>query len=151
MRRALVVAVALVCGLVPAGTFADPVLDPAMLRYGPVPPAFPAGATITVLSGNPFGAGDYVLRLRMPDGYRIPAHHHPTTENVTVVSGVFYAGMGDKLDLTAGAPFVAGGFAALPAGMNHYAWAKGETIVQVHGMGPFEITYADPKDDPRSK
>nr|WP_295660828.1 cupin domain-containing protein [Polymorphobacter sp.] len=143
----------LICGLLLASgaLAADLVPDPAAIKYGPVPTAFPAGATIAVLSGNPFAAGDYVLRLKMPDGYVIPAHHHPTTENVTVVSGVFYAGMGDRLDKAAAAPFVPGGFAALPAGMNHFAWAKGDTIVQVHGKGPFEITYVDPKDDPRNK
>ena len=80
--------------------------------------------------------------------YQIPAHHHPTTENVTVLSGSFHAGMGDKLDAAKGQTFEPGGFASLPAGMNHYAWTTAETIVQVHGNGPFAIVYVNPADDP---
>jgi quercetin dioxygenase-like cupin family protein len=124
---------------------------PAEMKYGPVPPAFPPGAQVAVLSGNPFGPGDYVLRLKMPAGYIIPAHNHPTVENVTVISGQFHAGMGDRLDKARSLTFKPGGFAALPANMNHFAWTSGETVVQVHGMGPFAITYVNPKDDPSRK
>lgn len=120
-------------------------------KYGPVPSSFPPGAEVAVLSGNPFGAGDYVLRLKMPAGYLLPAHHHPTMENVTVISGQFHAGMGDKLDKATSMAFQPGGFAALPANMNHFAWTSSETVVQVHGAGPFAITYVDPKDDPSMK
>ncbi len=119
------------------------------VKWGPAPPAFPKGAEIAVLSGNPFASGPYVVRLKMPANYQIPAHHHPTTENVTIISGRFHAGMGDKLDRKNAQDFGPGGFVAMPAGMNHYAWAAGETVVQVHGDGPFEIVYANSADDPR--
>lgn len=124
---------------------------PKDAKYGPVPPSFPPGAQVAVLSGNPFGAGDYVLRLKMPAGYEIPAHNHPTVENVTVISGQFHAGMGDKLDKAKSMTFQPGGFAALPANMNHFAWTSSQTVVQVHGTGPFAITYVNPKDDPSKK
>jgi hypothetical protein len=67
------------------------------LKWGPAPPALPKGAEITVLSGDPSKDGPYVLRLKMPSGYKVPAHNHPSTENLTVVSGNFHIGMGDKL------------------------------------------------------
>jgi quercetin dioxygenase-like cupin family protein len=118
------------------------------LKWGPAPPVFPRGAQIAVLSGDPSKEGFYVVRLKMPNGYKIPAHNHPTVEYVTVVSGRFNIGMGDKLDPKKGQPLRPGGFAEAPAKMNHYAWATGQTVVQVHGLGPFELTYVNPADDP---
>jgi hypothetical protein len=118
------------------------------VKWGPAPPALPKGAQISVLSGDPSKAGPYVLRLKLPADYQIPAHHHPTVENVTVLSGNFHAGMGDKLDKTKAMLFSAGGFASMPAGMNHYAWASSATVLQVHGIGPFAIEYVNPADDP---
>jgi Domain of unknown function (DUF4437) len=126
----------------------DLVSGPDAVKWGPVPPSLPKGAMIAVLSGDPFKDGPYVVRLKMPASYQIPAHHHPTTENVTVLSGSFHAGMGDRLDADKGQTFVPGGFVSMPAGMNHYAWATTETIVQVHGNGPFAIVYVNPADDP---
>jgi anti-sigma factor ChrR (cupin superfamily) len=118
------------------------------VKWGPAPPVFPKGAQIAVLSGDPFKDGPYVVRLRLPTGYKIPAHNHPTTEYVTVISGTFNLGMGDKLDQMKGIRLTAGGWAEAPAKMNHYAWASSPSIVQVHGQGPFAITYANPADDP---
>jgi hypothetical protein len=126
----------------------DLVSGPNAVKWGPVPPSLPKGAMIAVLSGDPFKDGPYVVRLKLPENYRFPAHHHPTTENVTVLSGSFHAGMGDKFDADKGQTFVPGGFVSMPAGMNHYAWATTETIVQVHGNGPFAIVYVNPADDP---
>ena len=91
---------------------------------------------------------DRQLTLRLPTGYRIPAHNHPTTEYVTVISGTFNLGMGDKLDQMKGIRLTAGGWAEAPAKINHYAWASSPSIVQVHGQGPFAITYVNPADDP---
>jgi quercetin dioxygenase-like cupin family protein len=108
------------------------------LRWGEVPPVFPKGAQLAVVSGDP----------RMPPGHQIPAHHHPTAEYVTVLSGSFHIGMGDRLDQGSGQELRAGGFAEAPAGMNHYAWASSATVVQVHGQGPFALTYVNPADDP---
>ena len=124
-------------------------LTPDELKWGEAPPAFNAGAQIAVLVGNPLEKGPYTVRLKMPDGYKISPHTHPTTENVTVISGTFYIGMGEKFDEAAGKELPAGGLASMPARMAHFAWAKGETIVQVHGMGPFRIDYVNPQDDPR--
>jgi anti-sigma factor ChrR (cupin superfamily) len=118
------------------------------VKWMPAPNVFPAGARIAAVSGDPFKEGLYVVRLKMPANYKIPAHNHPTTEYVTVVSGDFHIGMGNKLDTDKGQVLRAGGFAEAPAKMNHYAWTGGETVVQVHGQGPFAITYVNPADDP---
>ena len=80
------------------------------LKWGPAPPTLPKGAEITVLSGDPSKDGPFVLRLKMPSGYKVPAHNHPTTETLTVVSGNFHIGMGDKLDETKAIELTAGGF-----------------------------------------
>jgi anti-sigma factor ChrR (cupin superfamily) len=121
------------------------------LKWGPAPPVLPKGAQVAVVSGDPFKDGAYVLRLKMPKGYQIPAHNHPATENVTVISGNFHIGMGEKLDAKKGIELTAGGYAEAPAKMNHYAWAAEPTVVQVHGQGPFAITYVNPADDPSKK
>ena len=118
------------------------------LEWGPAPPVLPKGAEITVLSGDPSKDGPYVLRLKMPSGYKVPAHNHPTTENVTVISGNFHIGVGGKLDEKKGIELTAGGYGEAPAKMNHYAWASTPSVVQVHGQGPFAITYVNPTDDP---
>jgi anti-sigma factor ChrR (cupin superfamily) len=78
--------------------------------------------------------------LKVPANYKIPAHNHLTAEYVTVISGKFHIGMGDKLDEKKGVELRAGGFGAAPAHMNHYAWASEDTVVQVHGQGPFAIS-----------
>jgi len=119
------------------------------IKWGPAPPFFPKGAEFAVLSGDPGKDGLYVVRLKMPAGYKIPAHNHPTTENVTIVSGNFHIGMGDKLDEKKGIELTAGGYGEAPAKMNHYAWTTSPTIAQVHGQGPFAITYVNSADDPR--
>lgn len=122
--------------------------DAKVLKWEAAPPVLPKGAEIAVLSGDPTKDGPYVLRLKLPANYAIPAHHHPTAENVTVLSGSFYAGMGDKMDKTKAAAFEPGGFASLPANMNHFAWAASDTVIQVHGIGPFVVIYANAADDP---
>jgi hypothetical protein len=126
----------------------DMVNGPDAVKWGPAPPVLPKGAMFAVLSGDPSKPGPYVVRIKMPQNYRVPAHHHPTAENVTVISGSFHAGMGDKLSSEKGQTFAPGGFVSMPAGMNHYAWATTETVVQVHGDGPFEIIYVNPEDNP---
>ena len=120
------------------------------LKWMAAPNAFPKGAQLAVISGDPFKDGLYVVRLKMPKGYTIPAHNHPTSEFVTVLSGNFHIGMGDKLDKKKALLLTSGGFGEAPAKMNHYAWVTSETVVQVHGQGPFAITYVNPTDDPRN-
>jgi anti-sigma factor ChrR (cupin superfamily) len=123
-------------------------LNTGDVKWGPAPAVFPNGAQLAVLSGDPFKEELYVVRLKMPANYKIPAHWHPTSEYVTVVSGRFHIGMGDKLDEQHGTELHAGGFGVAPARMNHYAWTTEETVVQVHGQGPFMINYVNPADDP---
>ena len=124
---------------------------PADLKWAAGPPALPAGAQVSVLLGDPGKEGLYVIRLKFPAGYKIPAHTHPNDEHVTVISGAFHFGLGPKLDQAKGTKLGPGGFAHAAKGMQHYAWASEETIVQVHGQGPQGITYVDPGDDPRKK
>lgn len=125
---------------------------PDTVQYGPVPPFIPAGAQLAVLEGNPMASsGDYTVRLKMPDGYRIPPHWHPKRENVTVISGTFKVGMGDHFDKASMMDFPAGSFAYLDPDMHHYAMANGEVVVQVHGQSPVQFNYVNPSDDPSGK
>jgi len=121
---------------------------PDAIQWGPPPPVFNSSAQFAVLEGNPMAEGPYVVRLKMPDGYKIMPHWHPTTENVTVISGTFHLGAGATFDQTKGMDMPAGTFGFIGPHMQHYAWTTGETIVQVHGMGPFKLTYVNPADDP---
>lgn len=125
---------------------------PDAVQYGPIPPFIPPGAQLAVLEGNPMAStGDYTIRLKMPDGYRIPPHWHPQRENVTVMSGTFKVGMGDHFDQASMMSFPAGSFAYLDPDMHHYAMASGEVIVQVHGQSPAQFNYVNPNDDPGRK
>ena len=126
-------------------------MAPAELKWGDPPPVFEKGATFTVISGDPSKEGLYVVRLKMPAGYKIAPHWHPTDEHVTVMSGVFMVGMGEKFDKATMKALPAGGYALLPAEMRHFAMAKTAAIVQVHGQGPFQLTYVDPADDPSTR
>jgi quercetin dioxygenase-like cupin family protein len=125
-------------------------LTPHDVKWGDPPPVLPSGARFAVVEGDPKAAGQLVsFRLKMPDGYKIPPHSHPVDEHVVVLEGTFNMGMGDKLDQNASKPLTAGSFAIMPKGEHHYAWAKGETIVQVYAIGPWGLTYVNPADDPR--
>ncbi len=120
-----------------------------MVKWSAGPPFLPPGAQIVVLDGDPGKPVRITLRLKFPAGYQIPAHWHPTQEDVTVLSGSLNVGMGKVLSKKGDTLLKAGGFVALPARMNHYVWTDEETVVQVHLQGPFAITYADPATDPR--
>jgi quercetin dioxygenase-like cupin family protein len=100
-------------------------------------------------AGDPNKEGPFVFRVKVPDGYRVPPHTHPKTERVTVISGTFNIGMGDKFDQKATRIMDAGAYGYWPAGMKHFVWAKGETVLQFHGTGPWSIKYVNPDDDPR--
>jgi hypothetical protein len=122
-------------------------------HWGPAPAVFPPGAEMALLQGDPSVAGEiFTVRLRFPNGYILPAHWHPTDEHVTVVEGTLLLGMGDRFDEDAFLPPLrAGGFITAPARMNHFVMARGRTVVQVHAMGPFALTYANPADDPQRR
>jgi hypothetical protein len=144
---------AAVCGVVAAqeGKPAHVLFAPADAKWGDPPPVFEKGATFTLVSGNPGAAGPFVVRLKMPAGYKIAPHWHPTDENVTVISGTFSLGMGEKFDKATMKDLPAGGYALLPAEMRHFAMAKTAAIVQVHGQGPFALNYVNPADDPSKR
>lgn len=125
-----------------------PPLNVEDIKWGPAPPLIPPGAQFAVVAGDPGKEGLFTIRLKMPANYKVPAHHHPTDEFVTVISGDFRVGLGDKLDMNKGQSLKAGAFGEMPAGMNHYAWTTEETVVQIAGPGPFAVIYANPADDP---
>jgi uncharacterized protein (TIGR02246 family) len=113
------------------------------------PPSLPPGAKIAVLEGDPMKAGAFTFRLKFPGGYRIPPHFHPVIEHVTVVSGAFSIGQGERWDDAKLVRLNAGDFIHMPPGSRHFALATGETVVQLHSTGPWGITYVNPQDDPR--
>ena len=143
--------VILVSGVLCLGSTATAQVNAGDLKWGPAPAVFPAGAQMAVLSGDPTKAGVFVIRLKMPAGYKIPAHNHPTDEYVTVVSGELSLGMGDKLDPAESAKLGPGGFAVAGAKMNHFAFSTGGAVVQVSAEGPFALTYVNPADDPTKR
>src|SRR3954467_127421 len=127
-------------------------LAPSDIKWGPGPASLPAGAQMAVLDGDPSKAGmPFVIRAKFPDGYRIAPHWHPTDENVSVLSGTFLVGMGDTFNDKSMTTLAAGGYAHMPKTMHHYASAKGETVIQVHGVGPFAVNYVNAADDPSKK
>jgi hypothetical protein len=119
------------------------------LQWGDVPPTLPKGAKLAVLQGDPAKPGPFVIRLSAPAGYRVAPHSHSQTENLTVLSGTFMVGRGDKFDSKALKPMKPGSFGSVPARINHYAMAKTAAVIQLHGEGPFDITYVNPEDDPQ--
>ena len=123
----------------------------AQLKWGPAPAVFPAGAKMAVVSGDPSKSGPYVVQLQMPNLYKIAPHFHPTAENILVKSGRFGVGMGDSLRKNLMKPMNPGDKMTVAPNMHHYAMARGETIVEVSGTGPFKLTYVHPADDPSRK
>jgi len=122
-------------------------LNASELKWGAAPPAFPKGANLAVLYGDPFKKGTYTVRLKMPNGYRIAPHWHTLDEQLTVLNGTLVLHMGDKMDSPA-EDLEPGAYHFLPGKMHHAAEAKGEVVVQVSGPGPFDIHYLNPADDP---
>ena len=111
------------------------------------------GNEMAVVFGDPTKAGElYAVRFRFADGFKVPAHWHPQDEHATVLQGTLLLGMGKKWDaeqLTT--TMTAGTYIFVPKEMPHFALAKGETILQAHGIGPFQIIYANPADDPKNQ
>lgn len=126
-------------------------VPPDAVKWGPGPAAYAPGAQMAVISGDPSKDGFYVVRLKVPAGFKIAPHVHPNEENVTVLSGSFNIGNGEKADQSKGTSLKAGGYSRVAKGMPHYAWFTEETVLQLHGQGPQGITYVNPADDPRKK
>jgi quercetin dioxygenase-like cupin family protein len=111
--------------------------------------ALPPGAKMALLEGDPAKEGFIAFRIKLPAGYRIPPHWHPCPERVTVLSGTFKLGMGDKFDESAAKVMPAGSYTSMPPKMHHFAMTEGETVLQLSTIGPWGITYVNPADDPR--
>lgn len=131
-----------------ADTAGQVYLNPGDIKWGAVPPNLPKGAKIAVLMGDPGKDEWFVARLMMPANYKIPAHWHSQDEDLTIISGTFYLGEGDKLESKHTHVMKAGSFHHLPAKTHHYAFTKTPTVVQLNGKGPFDINYINPSDDP---
>jgi len=153
MRKALA-ACCLIAAAFPAAAIASDdhhaTVQPDALKWT-APAAYAKGAQLTVVRGDPTKPGVYVVRLKVPAGFKIAAHTHPNDENVTVLSGTFGIGTGSKLDENKGTTIKAGGYAFVAKGMHHYAWFPEDTVIQLHGVGPQGITYVNPDDDPRKQ
>ena len=156
MRTARGFALALLCGIASTASLSslaadtDQVLvNPGEIKWMDAPPVLPKGAKIGVLYGDPFKSGPFVIRLMAPAGYKLPPHWHSQTENLTIVSGTLFLGSGDKMDPSHAHALKTGGYHYLPAKAHHYAFTKVATVVQIHGEGPFDITYVNEKDDPQ--
>jgi quercetin dioxygenase-like cupin family protein len=153
MRPTLLVAsfLAVIIGTAARAQSAHVLQAVGQVKWGPAPPMVPAGAQIAVLSGDPGKAAPYTVRLKFPANYAIQAHSHPTDENVVIVSGALTFGMGDKLDKNASnTTLKPGGYAMMPAGMNHFAYTKEPVTIVLYGVGPVEFKYVNPADDPRN-
>jgi quercetin dioxygenase-like cupin family protein len=113
-------------------------------------PAFPASARLAVLVGHPTDPGPYVLRVKMSAGGKLMPHRHPEDRIYTVMSGVFYIGLGDQFDAEKMQAYPPGSVIVLPGNTSHFHWAKsGEYVTQVTAIGPLGLEYLEPGDDPR--
>jgi quercetin dioxygenase-like cupin family protein len=111
----------------------------------------PPGAKIAVLEGDPKAEGFFTFRAKLPAGYRIPPHWHPTPERLTVLSGTLHIGPGEKIDEKSAAKLPVGSYTVMPKGVRHFAYTEGATEIQVSSIGPWGITYVNPADDPRKQ
>jgi quercetin dioxygenase-like cupin family protein len=136
--------------LTTCAAFADDmvVAHPGTLKWGEAPSVLPKGAQLAVVIGDPGKPGSYVIRVKIPAGYEIPAHWHSTAENLTVLSGTVNVGMGAKLDKSTSTTLEVGSFTYLPPKMDHFLWTSVPAVFQIHAEGPFDIVYVNPNDDP---
>jgi hypothetical protein len=126
-------------------------VTPTDIKWDAAPPTLPKGIQAAVLEGNPSASGPFTMRLKIPANSKIAPHSHPAIEHVTVLSGALNIGMGDRFDETKGKQLATGTFAVMPAKANHFAWTTQETVLQLHGTGPWGITYVNSADDPSKK
>lgn len=155
MKTALMLGLAALCAAPALAAEATMPADhgffaPADIKWGDGPPSIPAGAKMAVLKGDPTKEGIFVIRLKAPAGYKIMPHWHPAFENITVISGEASLGMGDTFDKTKGHKLAAGGFGFMAPQTHHYFWVDQETVIQLHGFGPWQLYYLNPADDPRT-
>lgn len=120
------------------------------LEWGDVA-SMDAGARITVLEGRLNQSEPFTFRLKLPADFRIAPHIHPAYERVTVLRGTLHFAHGREFDRDATTAMTAGDFAVMPPGAPMYGYTEEETVIQLHGTGPWDIEYLDPKDDPRKR
>lgn len=137
-------------GMMASDSSGHQMMNTKEFKWMDVPPGLPKGAKVAVISGDPSKAGPFTLRLMFPANYQVKPHWHPTAENITVIEGAFYMGTQETFDKQKAGKLEKGGFAVMPAKFVHYAFCESPAIVQVHGMGPFSITYVNKADDPRN-
>jgi hypothetical protein len=147
----LALSITATCQTVAAQEQEHVITAPGDMKWGDAPPALPPGGKMAVLYGDPSKPGLFIIRLRTPAHYTIPAHWHTNDEAVTLISGSALFGLGDKFDKKSLHPVTAGSFVLAPAKHNHFVTTKTATVVQIAANGPFDITYANPADDPRNK
>lgn len=135
----------------PAAPAVTTMVTPADVKWVDAPPTFPAGAKLAVLSGDPATADIFCMRAKFPANYKFPAHYHSVAETITVISGTFFVGTGDTVDAAKAKALPSGSFGVIPAKAHHYAFTKEETVVQLNCMGPFDLVYVNPADDPSVK
>lgn len=119
------------------------IVTAAETQWAEGPPSLPAGAQMVVLDGHPGKNGPFTIRLKMPAGYRIPAHTHTVAERLTVISGAVHLGIGEEFDETAGRQLNPGDFVAIPPRVPHFAWSTSEAVLQIHSEGPFQRKFID--------
>lgn len=156
MKRVALMSVIAFGALLPLVAYAEEptvVGSSSGVKWMAAPPAagLPKGTEVAALYGDPAKDGAYGNRVKFPSGAVIPPHTHPNDENVTVLSGTLYVGVGDKVDKKKATALAAGGFVRLPKGTPHYAWVSGTTIIQSNNLGPTGRTYMNPADDPSKK
>ena len=125
------------------------VVMPSEIIWSEGPKSLPAGAKMMVMDGDPSQPGEFTLRLQFPAHYSIPAHFHPADEHVTVLSGTLALGLGSQFNKQQSTAVPAGGFARVPKSVHHFAWNDDPVVIQLHGVGPWDIVYINPADDPR--
>lgn len=133
------------------GTSSHVRINPNDLVWKDGPPSLPAGAKMAVIEGDMSRPELFTVRLSFPGNYKVPPHWHPAVEHVTVLKGAFYMGTGEQFDEASAVKLGEGGFALMPIKQAHFAFTKKRTVIQLHGMGPWGITYINPADDPRKK
>jgi hypothetical protein len=148
---AALLALALVSAAPPHGAKDQVVVTPDDIRWVDGPASLPPGAKMVVLDGDPARPGPFAMRVKMPDGMKIMPHTHPKDEHVTVLGGTLYLGHGAAFDAKAATAMPAGSYGRTGAGMKHFGWVKGETVLQLQGDGPWAIDYLNPSDDPRKR
>ncbi|PSB09077.1 hypothetical protein C7B76_25760 [filamentous cyanobacterium CCP2] len=136
-------------GIIDQGPEQQLLYSPETIEWQAAPPSLEPGAEVALLEGSPSEPGVFTMRIRMPDDFYISPHWHPGVERVTVISGLFQLGRGDELNREATETLEPGSYVSMPPEFRHYAIAEGDTVIQLTSIGPWEVNYINPEDDPR--